>query len=221
MIIALINSDSKGDMGMQIKIEEYQDKDLKKVITLLVSSFESKFLHRQSLSHSDIENILYSTWDIKAGDFGYLHLVAKENGKIVGTILVRYGKVPKNRKKVALFNLIHQYGLLNMLLLIFKLSILEIFNFKECYIEHIAVDESMRGMGIGEQLMSFCEEALINMNYPTLTLAVAADNPAKNLYSRMKFEEIKYIDHRSKAFFIGISRWIFMRKSLNRKAEQQ
>ncbi|WRS28789.1 GNAT family N-acetyltransferase [Oscillospiraceae bacterium MB08-C2-2] len=199
---------------MQVSIEKYQDKDFKEVISLLVSSFKSKFLHRQSLNESEIESILYSTWDIQAEDPGYLHFVAKVNEKIVGVILIRYGPIPKNRKKVPIFNLIRQYGLLNMLLLLFKLSILEIFNFQECYIEHIAVDKSMRGKGIGEQLISYCEELLIKMSYSTLTLAVAADNSAKHLYSRMGFQEIKHNNHCSKKFFIGINQWIFMKKLL-------
>lgn len=201
---------------MRVNIEKYQDKDFKEVISILVSSFESKFLHRQNLNQNDIENILYYIWDIKAEDPGYLHFVAKVDEKIVGVILVRYGQVPKNKKTFPFFELSIKYGFINMLLLMFKLSILEIVNVKECYIEHIAVDKSMRGKGLGEQLISYCEEALINMNYPTLTLTVAADNPAKHLYSRMGFEDVKCITHRSKKFFIGIGEWIFMKKILKR-----
>lgn len=199
---------------MQVRIEKYQDKDFKEVISLLVSSFKSKFLHRQSLSQSDIENILYSIWHIKAEEPGYLHFVAKANQKIVGVILIQYEKTPKKRKTVPLFYLIRQYGLLNMLLLLFKLFVLESSNIQECYIEHIAVDESMRGKGVGEQLISYCETLLINMGYPTLTLTVAVNNPAKHLYSRKGFKEINYIDHGSKGFLTGISQWSFMRKNL-------
>lgn len=199
---------------MQISIEKYQDKEFKEVISLLVSSFESKFLHRQSLNQNDIENILYSIWDIRAEDPDYLHFVAKENQKIVGVILIRYGRVRKSQKKIPFLRLSHQYGPLNTLMLMFKLFILEIFNSQECYIEHIAVDNSMRGMGIGDKLISYCEAVLIDMGYPTLTLAVAADNPAKHLYARKGFIEIKHINHWSKKFFIGISHWVFMKKFL-------
>ncbi len=199
---------------MQISIEKYQDKDFSNSIALLVSSFESKFLHRQSLGQKDVERILQSTWDIREGDPGYLHYVAKVDDKIVGTILIRYGQVPKNRRKIPLLDLIRRYGLFNMLLLIFKLSILEIFNFKDCYVEHIAVDQTMRGKGIGEQLISHCEKILLAMGYSRLSLAVAKHNPAKRLYDRLGFEEVKQINHRYKRFFIGIGEWVFMVKEL-------
>lgn len=199
---------------MQVSIEKYQDKDFKEVISLLVRSFKSKFLHRQNLDQGDIENILYSVWDIKADDPGYFHFVAKVNEKIVGVILIQCGPILRNQKKIPFFRLSRQYGLLNMLILLFKLHLLETSASQACYIEHIAVDKSMRGKGIGEQLISHCEKILIKMNYHTLTLAVAVDNPAKHLYNRMGFQDVERINDRLKEFFIGMGQWIIMKKPL-------
>lgn len=197
---------------MQVSIETYQDKDLKEMVPLLVSAFQSKFLHRQSLCQSDIENILYALWDIQAEDASYLHFVAKVKKKIVGVILVQYKPLSKKQTKFPFFRLSRQYGFFPMLLLLGKLFMLKTSRFEECYIEHIAVDESMRGNGIGEQLISHCEELLIKMGYPSLTLAVAADNPAKHLYHRLGFQDEKYTHDGSKEFLIGIGQWILMKK---------
>ena len=198
----------------QISIEKYQDSDFKEVISLLVSSFESKFCYRQNLTTSNIENILYSIWDIKAENSSYLHFVAKKEGKVVGVILIRFGKTLKSQKKILFFDLCHRYGLFNMMFLIFKLYVLEMFTFKDCYVEHIAVDKSMRGNGVGELLISYAEEVLRSGGFTSLSLVVAENNSAKHLYDRKGFKDIEHISSRFKEYFIGINKWVFMRKNL-------
>lgn len=206
----------KGEYIMtQIKIEKYQNIDFKEMIPLIVSSFESKFCHRQNLTRSNLENILYSTWDINEEDPGYMHFVAKEDGKVVGVILIQCGKTRKSQKKIPFFSLFRRYGLYNMLFLTIKLSVLEIFKPQDCYIEHIAVNSSMRGKGIGDMLISSAEEALKEKGFSTLSLAVAENNPAKHLYDRKGFQDIDYINSRFKGFFIGINQWVFMRKNID------
>jgi ribosomal protein S18 acetylase RimI-like enzyme len=201
----------------QIKIENYQDTYFKEMTALITQSFLSKLCHRQSLSPNDIKKILYLTWDINTEDTGYLHYVAKEEEKVVGVILIQFGKKQKrtSRKKISIFPLIRSYGLYNMLFLIYKLSVLEIHKPKGCYIEHIAVDESMRGRGIGEMLLSHGERVLKDMGFSSLSLAVAKENPAKHLYDRMGFKDIKDINSRYKGFFTGINEWIFMGKEID------
>ncbi len=61
----------------------------------------------------------------------------------------------------------------------------------ECYIEHIAVSEALRGKGIGRLLLQHAEQALLDRGYTSWSLVVAEDNSAKNLYSRLGFKEIK------------------------------
>ncbi len=96
---------------VQISIEKYQDSDFKEVISILVSSFEKKFYHRQNLTKGNIENILYSIWDIKAENSSYVHFVAKNDGKVVGVILIRVGRQLKSNKKIPFMNLCHDYGI--------------------------------------------------------------------------------------------------------------
>jgi ribosomal protein S18 acetylase RimI-like enzyme len=206
---------SKGVVIMpSISIEKYQDKYFEEMLSLLVSSFESKFCHRQSLTPDDIKNILYTTWNINAEDTGYLHFVAKEGERIVGAILVKCGKTEKSSKGFPVFSLCRRYGFLNILLLTFKLSVLEIFKPKDCYIEHIAVDQSMRGNGIGGLLISHSGRILKETGFSTLSLAVAKSNLAKHLYDRNGFKDVDYINSRVKGYFIGINQWVLMRKNL-------
>lgn len=215
MSITSINEICKGDNVMpEISIEKYQDSDFKEVIALLVSSFESKFCHKQNLTSSDIEDILYSIWDIKSENSSYVHLVARKAEKIVGVILIRLGKQVKHHKKISFLELCYRYGFINMLFLIFKLSILDMFTAEECYVEHIAVDKAMRGKGVGELLLSCAEEVLSDMGFSSLSLVVAENNPAKHLYDRNSFKVIEHISSNFKGYFIGINRWIFMRKNL-------
>lgn len=198
----------------KIKIEKYQDKYFKDMTDLIVSSFKSKLCHRQKLTPDDIKNILYTTWDIPATDNGYLHYVVKKEEKVVGVILIRCGEIQKSNKKVPVFELFRRYGFINMLLLTYKLSILEVYKPEDCYIEHIAVDEAMRGTGIGEMLIKHAEKELKERGFSTLSLAVAKDNPAKHLYDRVGFQDINSISSRFKGYFTGIRHWFFMRKRL-------
>jgi ribosomal protein S18 acetylase RimI-like enzyme len=221
MSITSINENCKGDSIMaQISIEKYQDSDFKEVIAILVSSFENKFYHRQNLKMGDIENILYSIWDIKAENSSYVHFVAKKDGKVAGVILIRVGKRQKSNKKIPLFNLCYHYGLFNMLFLIFKLFALEKFTVEDCYVEHIAVNKFMRGKGIGELLISYGEEVLSGMGFSSLSLVVAESNPAKHLYDRKGFKEMEHISSSFKGYFIGINQWVFMRKNLIKNAKE-
>lgn len=198
----------------QINIEKYQDSDFKEVISILVSSFKNKFYHRQNLTKDNIENILHSIWDIKAENLNYIHFIAKKDGNVVGVILIRIGKQLKSNKKIPLMNLCKDYGFFNLLFLIFKLFVLESFTGEECYVEHIAVDKSIRGKGVGELLISYAEEVLSGMGFSSLSLVGAENNPAKHLYDRKGFKEIDHINSRFKGYFIGINKWIFMKKNL-------
>ncbi len=198
----------------QISIETYEDQYFKSMVDLVVSSFESKFCCRQTLTQEDIKNILYIMWDVKAGDHGYLHYVAKEEDLVVGVVLVQCGEIRESHKKIPIFQLFCQYGFFNILLLIYKLTVLEIYKPEDCYIEHIAVAEALRGRGIGEKLITHAEKELKDRGFSTLSLAVAKGNPAKHLYDRAGFQEIASVSSRNKEFFTGIRQWFFMRKKL-------
>lgn len=195
-----------------IRIEIYQNTDFDEMLSLIIDAFESKFCLRPKLDVSTVKDILSSIWIVPDQSLGYLHLVAKEEEKIVGVMLVKYGEQLKKHPQFSFFNLCLKYGFLNMLEFFLKLYILEAFTTKECYVEHIAVAESARGKGIGSLLLLEGEELLKKMHFKSLSLIVAKENPAKHLYERIGFKDINYLNSKSKKYFLGIGEWIFMRK---------
>lgn len=198
-----------------ISIEKYNDVDFNEMIELVVTSFESKLCYRLRLKPNEIKDILQLTWNIRACDAGYLHYVAKMENEVVGVMLIQHGIIQKEKKKVPIFPLFRRYGLFNILFLIFKISILEIYKPDGAYIEHIAVDASVRGRGIGEMLLAKGQEDLKKMGYSSLSLAVAKGNPAKHLYDREGFQDIIYKKTPFQGYFIGVKEWIFMEKRLH------
>lgn len=200
---------------MEIRIEPYQDQDFKKIIHLVVSSFESKFVHRLKLDLDDIQSMLCSIWAIKAEDPGYLHMVAKYNEEIVGVIQIRYASTQPYRPPIPLLQLSRQYGFFNTLLLLCKLAALEESHPDDCYIEHIAVAQRVRGSGIGEQLIAYSERLLICRGYETLALTVASNNAAARLYYRKGFKIVRHVRRSLTQWLIGNSHWIVMRKYLS------
>lgn len=203
-----------------ITVEEYQNKDFESVVALLVHSFKSKFCHRQNLSVHDIKDILYASWDLKAGDPAYLHFVAKQNQNIAGVILIRCSKKEKGNKRIPIISLCQRYGVINIVLLFFKMLLLDVNTPNECYIEHIAVNEALRGKGIGMLLLQHAEQALLDRGYTSWSLAVAGENSAKHLYSRLGFKEIKKIKSPLKGFFVGTFQWTFMQKDFYPELER-
>lgn len=198
-----------------VYIEKYQNTDFRDVIALLVQSFKSKFCQHQKLSNNDIENILYASWHLKVDDPAYLHFVAKQNEKVVGVILIRCRKTENTNENIPIISLCKRYGAYNIIMMCTKMALLEAhkLNEGECYIEHIAVDGTCRGKGIGMLLLQYGEQALLDRGYTSYTLAVAGANPAKHLYCRFGFEDIKKTKSRLKGYFVGESRWTIMQKA--------
>ncbi len=215
MSITFRNKSCKGEGTVgNIKIERYKESDFIEVIALLVSSFNSKFTYKQSLSNKVIEDVLYSVWEIKEEDPSYLHLVAKDGEKVVGVILVRLYKSKKEIKRVSFIKLCKKYGVFNVVFLMLKLWILDKITLEECYIEHIAVAESMRGRGVGELLINVAEKYIKNIGFDSVSLIVAEGNKAKKLYHKKGFKDVDMISSYLKYYFIGIKKWMFMRKYL-------
>ncbi len=66
-------------------------------------------------------------------------------------------------------------------------------------------------------LLQHAEQALLDRGYTSCSLAVAEENSAKRLYSRLGFKEIKKIKSPLKDFFVGTFQWTFMQKNFNPK----
>ncbi len=62
---------------------------------------------------------------------------------------------------------------------------------KELYVDHIAVTKEARGMGVGTKLLQWAEEKAKERGATKLTLGVVNGNPAKRLYHRFGYEDVK------------------------------
>lgn len=204
-----------------ITIEPYTDSDYDSVISLLVDSFKSKFIFRLKLSPESIKQILSSVWNIREHEPGCLHLIARTDNKVSGVILVRYGRPRNQGNKIPFLFLCRRFGFFQMIFFLLKLFILGKYPAGKCYLEHIAVDSSFRGQGIGEALLSHAEDILREKKFKELYLTVALNNKAKHLYLRDGFQDMEKIHSPLKGFLMGVSRWEFMRKELIENTEKK
>jgi ribosomal protein S18 acetylase RimI-like enzyme len=60
----------------------------------------------------------------------------------------------------------------------------------EAYIDHLAVDASARGRGIGTEMLRWCEQTARARGAKVLTLGVVSGNPARRLYERFGFVQV-------------------------------
>lgn len=197
-----------------ININLYEDEDFEAEISLIVDTFSSKFNHNQNLNLQDIKAILCSLWNTKANDPHYLHLIAKKNNTVVGALLIRLKNSKSRLQSFSFIKLAQCYGYKNIFRLFMQLLVLDLFDPKECYIEHLAVSSSIRGKGIGSSLISHAENKLKLMNFKFLTLVVAKENEARLLYEKTGFCESERFSSKIIRHFIGIKDWIFMQKEL-------
>jgi ribosomal protein S18 acetylase RimI-like enzyme len=61
----------------------------------------------------------------------------------------------------------------------------------ELYVDHIAVTKDARGLGAGTQLLNWAEKKALERGASKLTLGVVKGNPAKSLYDRFGFVDVR------------------------------
>jgi len=84
----------------------------------------------------------------------------------------------------------------------------------ECYIAMICCDAAFRGKGIGKQLMQAAEGLARDRHCTHMTLEVAADNRARNLYERQGFVVQHTTDSCVAYHACGVSKFYRMEKRL-------
>ncbi len=155
------------------KIRKYRNSDLSAVLDLIVDSFESKFVYKQTLTKAATRDILESIWEIDAHEEAYLHYLAFEDQKILGVILVQVSEKKKSDKIISLYELSNMYGLIYISKLLLRMSVLDNSRYQVPYIEHLAVSKDARNKGVGKMLLDVVEEELKHRNESVLSLAVA------------------------------------------------
>ena len=83
------------------------------------------------------------------------------------------------------------------------------------YISNIAVTADLRGQGIGWKLLESAEEWARAHGKGSLSLHVAASNPARHLYERFGFRLEKRIEEWLTERLFGIRTWLYVVKPLS------
>jgi ribosomal protein S18 acetylase RimI-like enzyme len=173
-------------------IRNFREPDLYQIAEVLLSSFQDKFALMKQFSHEQQIQLLIDASFIEDHTFdGYL--VAESEGKVVGVMLLKWRGQQRGRSHhgVSLFRSVRDYGAWPLVQL-FLLSLLlkEGVTKDECYIEHIAVTESARGLGIGTALLAhslwYTKETL-RLNWTSLYVA-SSNTSARSLYERVGFK---------------------------------
>ena len=84
----------------------------------------------------------------------------------------------------------------------------------ECYIDHICCDAQFRGQGIGKKLMEAAEAQARDQGCTFISLHVAAENRAKNLYERQGYQVTETVDSCWANRAVGRSKFYKMEKQL-------
>ena len=197
-----------------LTIREFESNDTKSVIKILVHSFENKFQH---LLNFDTERLIELLLESRYFDdeFQEGYWVAKYNNEIKGVIKLSWHnkKEKKITGKVSFKELVKKYGLMKVIGLNLALLILSSKPKKrDCYIEHIAVAKSARGLGIGHELLKKAKEyAFENPDFERLTLFVTQENiQAIKLYKKLGFDVVyKKTSFLTKLFF-NQKVWFYM-----------
>lgn len=177
-----------------ITIVPYQEQDNEAVCKLIVESFQGKLHSIVKLDDHYISKLLAGLWKDDLNATSVKQVVAKENGEVVGTVCLKWKGTHSSARthdQIHFAQLFKQFGYLNVCKFIVGLHFL---NYKprahECYIEHLAVQASHRGKGIGRQLLSWAQYfANCHSEFDQLSLHVSNKNKgAISLYKQMAFD---------------------------------
>lgn len=201
-----------------LKIRKLEQRDVPKARLLIENVFSDKFCSMTSLDSEQLTGsvAMEKIIDVQLHEG---HRVAETDDNVVGIISVKSWKSPKTKSldlelvKTAL----SEYGFLGMLNVLLGLVLLdERITKGHYYIEHIAIDKTYRGKGIGNELMTYAElTALSDPDTTKLTLAVARGNVRAISFYEQRGYTVDYIEKSqiSKSV-LGIKYWLYMSKCL-------
>lgn len=178
--------------------------------------------------NNKVKNILYvpeeRTYDFLV-DFGILknyykegYFIAEIDDETLGLMLVRWiGQKMEGNKNLGFIQLAKKYGLVSTIKVLFKINLVNNNPKKgELYIEHIAVSEKARGLGIGSILLEKAFNTAESMqDIDKVSLAVIDENHrAHKLYKRLGFVDVKNITTRLGKWAVGVYKYTKMERKL-------
>ncbi len=196
-----------------IEVRGFRSEDEEWVTEVFCRAFPEKMMHLVSVPEEEWVDLLMDSGALHLHPFPG-HLVAEEDGTILGTIALdwkgqRISKGPKqpkrgrsrwrDRQKV-------RFG---------QWVITERARGNECYVMWICVAPEAQGKGVGAALMGRAEAIGNERGLPRLALYVAASNQgAKRFYERQGMSHEGGLRSRTTAWLFGIREWHRMVKTI-------
>jgi ribosomal protein S18 acetylase RimI-like enzyme len=152
---------------------------------------------------------------------GYLdnHIVAEEDGRIIGVIgvLLPHMRMKFPSSTLSFWKAMHLFGLLRGVKVKIAMKIAESDEFDKdsSYVEFLCVLSHYRHHGVGSKLLDEAERFTKSKGFGAISLFVLEKNKvARQLYEEHGYKEVRRINSRIMQFFLGFREMIYMKKPI-------
>lgn len=209
------NSTSDADNGRLIT-ECLDETGLEPATALFYQAFSSKFKTVSTMPDAQRQAVLAMFWQRGLSDPYDRHFQVKRNGRLVAVYGLTYGvKHPPQHAPAPVSSLaiLRRAGFIPFLKIrrIFQMFV-HIPAADTAYLSYLCVDESLRGSGIGNQILDEITTQLrADPAINRLSLYVSDLNiKARELYLRRGFQDVKYETSRTTERYMDIYGWYYM-----------
>ncbi|WP_243846807.1 GNAT family N-acetyltransferase [Morganella morganii] len=227
MMMTTIRKNSTADADQNDLVTEYPDETglvteyldetgLESAAALFYQAFSSKFKTIRNMPEAQRQAVLAMFWQRGLSDPYDRHFQVKRNGKLVAAYGLTYGvkHPPENAPApVSSLAILRKAGFIPFLKIrrIFQMFV-HIPAADTAYLSYLCVDESLRGTGIGNQILDEITTQLrADPAITRLSLYVSDLNTkARELYLRRGFQDVKYETSHTTKRYMDIYGWYYM-----------
>ncbi|EPL8092529.1 GNAT family N-acetyltransferase [Morganella morganii] len=209
------NSTSAADSSNLIT-EHLDEAGLESATRLFYQAFTSKFKTVSDMPDAQRQAVLAMFWQRGLSDPYDRHFQVKRNGKLVAVYGLTYGvknPPPHAPAPVSSLAILRRAGFIPFLKIrrIFQLFV-HVPAADTAYLSYLCVDESLRGTGIGNQILDEITAQLrADPAINRLSLYVSDLNTkARELYLRRGFQDVKYETSHTTKRYMDIYGWYYM-----------
>jgi len=198
---------------MNYTIRTFEERDFDQVIDILTHSFHKKF---KKLFKYDEDEMTQFLKDINFFESkprpGYF--VAADGDYIFGVMSLKWRGLKTEKEHFEFLKLVRKYGNRKIVkTIITAITMVDIFDKGECYIEHVAISKEARGQGIGTALIHYGDQYAIDNKFTKYTLHVATTNEgALKLYENLGFNARRYVKSRILKWLLDEKTFVYMSK---------
>lgn len=217
MMMTTIRKNSTAAADSSNLITEHLDETgLESATRLFYQAFTSKFKMVSDMPDAQRQAVLAMFWQRGLSDPYDRHFQVKRNGKLVAVYGLTYGvkRPPQNAPApVSSLAILCKAGFIPFLKIrrIFQMFV-HIPAADTAYLSYLCVDESLRGTGIGNQILDEITAQLrADPAINRLSLYVSDLNTkARELYLRRGFQDVKYETSHTTKRYMDIYGWYYM-----------